>query len=70
MYFTHRHSISRSLKIYLILSNRLKNIEETERAKKAVAEERKEYGVRKYNDEEHLAATRCVCQLFFHFGLI
>ena len=39
------------------LSARLKNIEETEKAKRAVAEARKE-GKRR-NDEEHLVATRC-----------
>lgn len=40
------------------ISTRLRNIEETEKAKRAVAEERKDR--RKiHNDEEHLVATRC-----------
>lgn len=41
-------------------STRLRNIEETEKAKRQVAEERKER--KKANtDEEHLVATRCTC---------
>ena len=41
-------------------SSRLRNIEETEKAKRQVAEERKER--KKVNtDEEHLVATRCTC---------
>lgn len=39
-------------------SARLKNIEETEKAKRAAADERKE-GKRKGGDDEFLAATRC-----------
>ncbi|KAH8094946.1 hepatocellular carcinoma-associated antigen 59-domain-containing protein [Cristinia sonorae] len=38
------------------MDTRLKNIEETEKAKRAVAEERKQ--PKKSNDEEHLASTR------------
>ena len=46
-------------------STRLRNIEETEKAKRQVAEERKER--KKVNtDEEHLVATRCTC-LFLKF---
>ncbi|KAH7887355.1 hepatocellular carcinoma-associated antigen 59-domain-containing protein [Phlebopus sp. FC_14] len=40
------------------MDTRLKNIEETEKAKRQVAEERKDYK-RQYNDEEHLVASRC-----------
>ena len=39
-------------------STRLKNIEETEKAKRVVAEERQERK-KTNNDEEHLAASRC-----------
>lgn len=39
-------------------STRLKNIEETEKAKRQVAEERKDLK-RRGDDEEHLAAARC-----------
>jgi hypothetical protein len=47
-----------------VFSTRLKNIEETEKAKRQVAEERK--GGRKEDsvvrkDEEHLVAARCEC---------
>lgn len=43
-------------------STRLRNIEETEKAKRQVAEERKER--KKVNtDEEHLVATRCTSPL-------
>ena len=44
-------------------STRLRNIEETEKAKRLVAEERKER--KKINtDEEHLVATRCTSLSF------
>lgn len=39
-------------------SARLKNIEETEKAKRVVAEERQDRR-KPNNDEEHLAASRC-----------
>lgn len=39
-------------------SARLKNIEDTEKAKRQVAEERKDLK-RHADDEEHLAAARC-----------
>lgn len=41
-----------------IYSTRLKNIEETEKAKRTLTEERKDRK-RKTDDEEHLAAARC-----------
>ena len=41
------------------ISARLKNIEETEKAKRVVAEERQERKKAVSNDEEHLVATRC-----------
>jgi hypothetical protein len=40
------------------MDTRLKNIEDTEKAKRVVAEERQERK-RSNNDEEHLVATRC-----------
>lgn len=40
-------------------STRLKNIEETEKAKRVLTEERKERSKKVANDEEHLAAARC-----------
>jgi len=40
------------------MDTRLKNIEETEKAKRAVADERKEGKRRSNDDDEHLAATR------------
>lgn len=47
-------------------STRLKNIEDTEKAKRVKAEERQEHHHRKKakNDEEHLVATRCEMSLF------
>ncbi len=45
-----------------IYSTRLKNIEETEKAKRIVAEERKERK-KPADDEEHLAAARCKTSL-------
>ena len=42
-----------------LVSARLKNIEETEKAKRVVAEERQERRKAVANDEEHLVATRC-----------
>ena len=42
-------------------STRLKNIEETEKAKRAAAEQRRE---RRNEDEERLAATRCKPSIF------
>jgi hypothetical protein len=47
-------------------SSRLRNIEETEKAKRQAAEERKERK-KVNNDEEHLVATRCTSLLFFFF---
>jgi hypothetical protein len=44
-----------------LYSTRLKNIEETEKAKRVVAEERQERK-KTSNDEEHLAASRCTFQ--------
>ena len=41
----------------------MKNIEETEKAKRQVAEERKDRK-RGADDEEHLAAARCECQIY------
>jgi len=41
-----------------LCSTRLKNIEETEKAKRVVAEERQERK-KTNNDEEHLVASRC-----------
>lgn len=50
----------------LLDSTRLRNIEETEKAKRQVAEERKER--KKVNtDEEHLVATRCTSLLHISF---
>lgn len=46
-------------------SARLKNIEETEKAKRQVAEVRKER--KRPNDEEHLVATRCPLFLVLSF---
>jgi hypothetical protein len=46
-----------SSQLTLLDSTRLKNIEETEKAKRVVAEERQER--KKPNDEEHLVASRC-----------
>ena len=43
-------------------STRLKNIEDTEKAKRVLAEERKERK-RPAGGEEHLAAARCECGL-------
>jgi len=45
--------------IHAFFSARLKNIEETEKAKRQVTEERKERKKVVENDEEHLVATRC-----------
>lgn len=42
----------------MIHSTRLKNIEETEKAKRVLAEERKDRK-RTANDEEHLTSARC-----------
>lgn len=50
-------------------SARLKNIEETEKAKRQVAEERKDRK-RPANDEEHLAAARCEELPFTHRHLV
>lgn len=44
---------------FCLISARLKNIEETEKAKRVVAEERQERKKAVSNDEEHLVATRC-----------
>ena len=44
--------------IQFLLSTRLKNIEDTEKAKRVVAEERQERK-KVNNDEEHLVASRC-----------
>ncbi len=44
---------------FCLVSARLKNIEETEKAKRVVAEERQERRKAVANDEEHLVATRC-----------
>lgn len=41
------------------ISTRLKNIEETEKAKRVVAEGRQEQRKKVNNDEEHLVASRC-----------
>jgi hypothetical protein len=50
-------------------STRLKNIEETEKAKRVVAEDRK--GRPKLNnDEEHLAASRCEPYLVLFSGTV
>ncbi len=52
---------------YLLLNSaRLKNIEETEKAKRIVAEERQERK-KQPNGEEHLVASRC--ELCLHFVL-
>ena len=53
-------SLSHRLDAYtrVVHSTRLKNIEETEKAKRVVAEERKDRK-RAANDEEHLAGSRC-----------
>ena len=48
-------------------SSRLRNIEETEKAKRQVAEERKERK-KVNNDEEHLVATRCTSPFLLFFG--
>ena len=50
-------------------SARLKNIEDTEKAKRQVAEERKERK-RPADDEEHLAAARCESLNFVIFVLV
>ena len=52
--------------LHTVYSTRLRNIEETEKAKRAVAEERKE---RRHvsHDEDHLAATRCMIAPFLLF---
>lgn len=42
-----------------IHSTRLKNIEETEKAKQALTQARKDRQKRQNDDEEHLAAARC-----------
>lgn len=42
----------------IMSSTRLKNIEETEKAKRVVAEDRKDRPIAN-NDEDHLAASRC-----------
>ena len=47
-----------SSQLTLLDSTRLKNIEETEKAKRVVAEERQERK-KSNNDEEHLVASRC-----------
>lgn len=45
--------------IFLVYySARLKNIEETEKAKRVVAEGRQDWN-KSNNDEEHLSASRC-----------
>ena len=49
-------------------SIRLKNIEETEKAKRAVADARRER--RHNNDEEHLVATRCKFPFLLRSSLI
>ncbi|KAI0724892.1 hepatocellular carcinoma-associated antigen 59-domain-containing protein, partial [Fomitopsis betulina] len=41
------------------MDTRLKNITETEKAKRVLTEERKERPKKAANDEEHLAAARC-----------
>jgi hypothetical protein len=48
---------------HAISSARLKNIEETEKAKRAAAEERdRQQGSKISPDEAHLVATRCKSQ--------
>ncbi len=67
-FFLFFHSPAFSAKIFIdppfSSSTRLKNIEETEKAKRVKAEER--YEKKKMNnDEEHLVATRCEIILYF-----
>jgi len=51
------------LPTHILPSARLKNIEETEKAKRAAAEERDRQLANKINpDEAHLVATRCKSQ--------
>lgn len=56
--FTCSFYFSSQTDIDFLGSTRLKNIEETEKAKRVVAEERQERK-KPSNDEEHLVASRC-----------
>lgn len=57
----------RHLNVPFFISNRLKNIEETEKAKRTVDENRQQRKKVK-TDEEHLVAQRCMYFIFFPSG--